>query len=317
MEGFGIEAGGTMSKWTEELVPNLQGKTIIVTGANSGIGFHTAEILARHGAKVVMACRNQEKAKKAHQEIEKQELQGSVQIAVLDLNSLDSVASFSTEMLENLEKLDGLINNAGIMMPPYQLTKDGFESQLGVNHLGHFALTARLLPLILKAEASRVVNISSLASKIGKFNFDDLHYKDGGYNPMLAYGRSKLANLLFTYELNRRFKKNGCTSISIAVHPGTTTSNLMHYLTENWLIDKLKFLSDIYTQSAYMGSLPTIRGAVDPDVSGGEYFGPRGLFGHRGYPKQVSSSKLSHDKELARHLWEASETETGLQFNFE
>lgn len=263
-----------------------------------------------------MACRNQNKALEAKLAIEQKELKGSVEIASLDLNSLDSVATFATTIQEKLHHLDCLINNAGIMMPPYQLTKDGFEAQLGVNHLGHFALTGRLLPLLRNTQNARVINVSSLASKIGSFNFEDLHFKNGGYNPMFAYGRSKLANLLFTYELDRRFKKQGCSSFSIAVHPGTTTSNLMHYLTENWLIDKLKFFSDIYTQSPYMGSLPTVRGAVDQSVSGGEYFGPSGFLEHRGYPKLVSSSKVSHDKVLAQKLWEASERETGVNFIF-
>jgi NAD(P)-dependent dehydrogenase (short-subunit alcohol dehydrogenase family) len=305
-----------MTRWTEAEVLNLKGRNIIITGANSGIGFHASQILAKHGARVIMACRNQSKAQVAKLQCEKQELKGSVEIASLDLNSLESVAKFSESMLEKLEHLDCLVNNAGIMMPPYQLTKDGFESQLGVNHLGHFALTGRLLPLLQRTANSRVVSVSSIASNAGKFNFDDLHYKNTTYNSMLAYGRSKLANLLFGYELDRKLKAQNSSTISLVVHPGTTTSNLMHYITENRLINLMKPLSDLYTQSAYMGSLPTIRAVVDPNVKGGEYFGPRGLLGHRGYPKQVRSSKLSHNQEVAQKLWDTSEILTKVNFRF-
>ena len=305
-----------MTKWTEAEVQDLTGQNIIITGANSGIGFHASQTLARHGAHVIMACRNPSKAEKAKHEIESQPLKGSVELASLDLNSLESVTDFANSMLGRLEHLDCLVNNAGIMMPPYQLTKDGFESQLGVNHLGHFALTGRLLPLLQQTANSRVVSVSSIASNAGKFNFDDLHYKNTKYNSMLAYGRSKLANLLFGYELDRKLKTQNSSTISLVVHPGTTTSNLMHYLTENRFINLMKPFSDLYTQSAYMGSLPTVRAVVDPNVKGGEYFGPRGLLGHRGYPKQVRSSKLSHNQEVAQKLWDTSEVLTKVNFRF-
>ena len=300
----------TMKKnWSTDDIPDMSGKVAIVTGANCGIGFETARALAIKGATVVMACRSQEKGEAAAEKIRSQEPAGEVVPMLLDLADLESVRQFADEIHASFDHLDLLINNAGLMMiPQRQETAQGFEMQFGVNHLGHFALTALLQDLLVKTPGARVVNVSSAGHRIGRINFDDLN-AEHSYNPAGAYGQSKLANLLFTYELQRYFQKMNADAISVAAHPGWTATNLQRHT------PVFQFLNPLLSQSPDMGALPTLYGAVAGDVGGGDFFGPGGWFEMRGYPKQVKSSDRSHDKECAKCLWAASEKLTDIKFS--
>jgi NAD(P)-dependent dehydrogenase (short-subunit alcohol dehydrogenase family) len=302
-------------KWTAEQIPDLTGKRIIITGGNSGIGYEAAREFSRAGAEVIMASRDQAKAEAAIESIQKELPKAKLVFIHLDLASLESVRQFAAEYQSRYQRLDVLLNNAGIMMVPYGQTEDGFEIQLGINHLGHFALTGLLMDLLIDTPGSRVVNISSNAHYGGEMDFDDLNYEDGnGYSPMGAYGRSKLANLLFTYELQRRFGEKGLDVKALAAHPGISATGLAdHFVNENftWLVQgamKLLF------QSAAMGALPGIRAAVDPEAQGGEYYGPDGKGERSGYPVVVTSNPASMDKEDARKLWEFSQELTGISY---
>ena len=305
-----------MEKWTYKNIPDLRGKTVIVTGSNSGLGFHCVLGLAGKGATVIMASRSLEKAQKAREQlIEFFEIKGEIKIMHLDLSDLNSVREFAQKFKQEHDRLDILVNNAGIMAVPYQKTKDGFESQIGVNHLGHFALTGLLLDLIKSTPQSRVVNVSSNAHKIGKIYLDNLMFEKGGYTPFKAYSQSKLANLLFTYELQRRFEQHQIKAIAVAAHPGGAMTGLWRHMESKFFTRLLVALMKPFLQSALMGALPIIRAATDPQVKGGQYYGPHR--GNTGYPVVVQSNKLSHDRELARRLWEISEELTGVKFVFD
>jgi len=303
-------------KWTQENIPDLTGKIIIVTGGNSGLGYESVLAFANHGAEVIMASRNAQKAEAAKSKILEKKPSGRVEIMELDLGSLESVKNFATGFKKKYKKLDVLLNNAGIMMTPYQLTKDGFESQLGTNHFAHFALTGQLFDLLKTTSGSRIVNVSSLAHKQGKFDFNDLIYKGGkSYNPSNAYSRSKMANLLFTYELQRRL--DGNTEImAVAAHPGVSMTNLANHLKGTFFFNVFKLLSPFVTHPVANGALPQIRAAVDPDVKSGTYYGPNGFNEMKGAPVVVQSNKPSHSLEDAKKLWEVSEQLTGVKFNF-
>jgi NAD(P)-dependent dehydrogenase (short-subunit alcohol dehydrogenase family) len=299
------------STWTTDKIPDLTGKQIIVTGANSGIGFEATKEFARKGAETILACRNMDKAKKASDRIKKKIPEAKTVIMQLDLSSLKSVNDFAEEFEKNYSSLDVLLNNAGIMLVPYKTTSEGFESQVGVNHLGHFALTGLLYDLLTKTPGARVVNVSSNGHRMGKMDFDNYIYKDGkGYSRLGAYGRSKLSNLLFTYELDRRFKTANIDAIAVAAHPGISNTNLIR----QWYFKVLKPIVFLTTQSAYMGALPSMRAATDLDVKGSEYYGPGGRGEQRGYPIRVESNGASHNKEDARSLWNLSEKLTGVSF---
>ena len=234
----------------------------------------------------------------------------------LDLADLDSVAAFAVEFKAHHDRLDLLINNAGIMWCSYAITEDGFESQFGTNYLGHFALTGLLIDLLRKTTGSRVINVSSMGHRMGKMDFNNLMYDKGkGYSPHWAYGRSKLAILLFTYELQRRFEEAEANTIAVAAHPGSSNTNLERYLMSKWYFRLLKpILSWLMQQSAAMGALPTIRAAVDPDVKGGQYYGPKGFLQVRGYPVVVDSNKASYNMADAQQLWRISEHLTGVSY---
>jgi NAD(P)-dependent dehydrogenase (short-subunit alcohol dehydrogenase family) len=301
--------------WTTDNIPDLTGKVIVVTGANSGIGFEAAREFARNGARTILACRNMEKAQAALNQIQAEIPNAPAEIMQLDLASLKSVHKFAGELKARYDRLDVLLNNAGIMMVPYGTTEDGFERQFGTNHLGHFALTGLLIDLLLKTPGSRVVNVSSTGHRFGSMDFDNLMYEGGnGYSPTRAYGRSKLANLLFTYELQRRYEATGAAAIVVAAHPGGSKTNLGRHLEGSWYHRSLRRLEPLLTQSAAMGALPSLRAAVDPDVSGGQYFGPGGFMEQGGYPVVVQSSSASHDEAAARQLWEVSEQLTGVRY---
>jgi NAD(P)-dependent dehydrogenase (short-subunit alcohol dehydrogenase family) len=304
--------------WTTADMPDLTGKVIIVTGANSGIGYEAAKEFARKGAQTILACRSMEKAQAALDQIQTEIPDAPVEIMYLDLASLESVHRFADQFKAEYDRLDVLVNNAGIMMSPYGTTKDGFENQFGTNHLGHFALTGLLIDLLTKTSGSRVVNVSSGGHRFGAMDFDNLMFEGGkDYSPMRAYGRSKLANLLFTYELQRRYEAIGADAIAVAAHPGASSTNLSRYLGDNWYFKPLMRLEPVIAQSAAMGALPTIRAAVDPDAKGNNYYGPDGFMEQRGYPAIVTSSEASHNLADARRLWEVSEQLTGIHYNWD
>ncbi len=304
-------------KWTTRNIPELTGKIIIVTGANSGIGFEAAKEFARKGAKTILASRNLDKAEKASAKIQKEIPDATVEIMQLDLANLNSVNNFATEFKKKYDRLDVLVNNAGIMMVAFQKTVDGFESQMGTNHLGHFALTGLLHNLLIKTKGARVVNVSSGGHRSGEMDFDNFMFDEGKeYSRMKAYGRSKLANLLFTYELDKRFKKEKTEAMAVAAHPGMASTNLADHMM-GFAKPVLKIIFGLMAQSAAKGALPTIRAAVDPEVKGSEYYGPRGFQEERGYPVRVESNEASHNNEDAKRLWELSEKLTGVKFGFE
>jgi NAD(P)-dependent dehydrogenase (short-subunit alcohol dehydrogenase family) len=299
--------------WTADDIPDLGGKVIIVTGANSGTGYEAARQFARKGARTILACRSMDKAQAAAAHIQAEIPKALVDVMLLDLSNLQSVREFAEVFKAKYDRLDVLVNNAGIMMVPYGVTQDGFERQFGTNHLGHFALTCLLLDLIEITPGARVVNVSSLAHHSGEMDFDNLMFEGGlGYERQAAYGRSKLANLLFTYELERRFDKYGLDAMAVAAHPGISNTNLADH------IPGVKILKPILggiLQSAAMGALPIIRAAVDTDANGGQYYGPDGKNERGGFPVVVSSSEASHNQADAQKLWEVSEELTGITFN--
>jgi NAD(P)-dependent dehydrogenase (short-subunit alcohol dehydrogenase family) len=301
--------------WTTADMPDLTGKVIIVTGANSGIGYEAAKEFARKGAKTILACRSMEKAQAALDQIKTEIPEAQVEIMYLDLANLESVHKFANQFKAKYEHLDVLLNNAGIMMVPYGTTEDGFERQFGTNHLGHFALTGLLIDPLVNTPDARVVNVSSNGHRFGEMDFGNLMYENGqDYSPVSAYGRSKLANLLFTYELQRRFEAAGVSTIATAAHPGISDTNLAGHMFERWHLEFLEPVVGWFSQSAAMGALPSIRAAVDPDVTGGEYFGPGGPRERQGYPVVVQSNEASHNLEDAQKLWEVSEDLTGVRY---
>lgn len=307
----------TKQNWTFNNIPDLSGKTIIVTGGNSGLGFESVKAFALKGGEVILACRTIEKGENAKAEIMKLAPKGSIDVMKVDLADLTSVRVFAEAFKQKYSRLDVLLNNAGIMGSPDSKTKDGFEAQFGTNHLGHFALTGLLLERIKSTPNSRVVNVASLAHRQGVIDFDDLMYEHGRvYKAFKAYGQSKLANLLFTYELQRFFERNNINSIAVAAHPGGSNTRLANHLESNWFLKKI--VSPIARgamMDAAKGALSQIRAAVDPEVKGGEYYGAKGLFGEvYGFPALVQSIPASHNLDDAKKLWEVSEKLTEISY---
>lgn len=302
-------------KWTADDIPDLTGKVIIVTGSNSGIGFEAAKEFVRKGALTILACRNMNKAQAAQDLIQASSPNAHAEIMRLDLANLDSVYQFAREFHERFTRLDVLVNNAGIMMAPLTITVDGFENHFATNYLGHFALTGLLLDLLLTTPRSRVVNISSSGHRMGRMDFRNLMFESkGSYSPMRAYARSKLANLLFTYELQRRYNAANIDAIAVAAHPGMSNTRLGRYLETKWYFKILIPSMHWIMQSAAKGALPTLRAAVDPRVKGCDYYGPSGFLEMRGYPVIVQSSNASHNATTARELWTISKQLTNVQF---
>ena len=300
-----------MTKWTAADIPDQTGRTAVITGANTGLGFETGAALAGRGARVVLAVRNLEKGKQAAARITAANPGAEVELQELDLTSLESVRAAAAQLRSDHDSIDLLINNAGVMYTPKSTTKDGFESQFGTNHLGHFAFTGLLLDRLLPVTGSRVVTVSSIGHRIrAAIHFDDLQW-ERRYSRVGAYGQSKLANLLFTYELQRRLAPHG-TTIAVAAHPGGSNTELMRNLPR--LVAAASALVEPLMQDADLGALPTLRAATDPAVLGGQYFGPDGFQEIRGYPKVVASSAQSHDVELQRRLWAVSEELTGVVY---
>jgi NAD(P)-dependent dehydrogenase (short-subunit alcohol dehydrogenase family) len=268
------------AEWTARDVPDQHGRVAVVTGANAGIGYEAALVLAARGATVVLACRNEDKGRQAAGRIHDATPDASVEVEQLDLSSLGSVRDFAKRLHSSYSSVDLLINNAGVMWTPPSKTEDGFELQFGTNHLGHFALTGQVIDLLLPAPGSRVVTISSFGHKTGRIHFDDLQ-SERHYGRHRAYGQSKLANLMFTYELQRRLALAGAKTIAVAAHPGTAHTELVRNSPA-----PLRVLNDAFgslvSQNAAMGALPTLRAATDPNVEGGQYYGPSGFMEQQG-----------------------------------
>ncbi|MCE7889414.1 MAG: SDR family NAD(P)-dependent oxidoreductase [Sorangiineae bacterium PRO1] len=303
-------------RWGTEAIPPLGGKVAIVTGASSGIGLETARALAHRGARVVLACRNPEKARAAEREVkEAAPAPAAVLSLPLDLADLASVSAFADTFRDAHATLDLLVNNAGVMATPLQRTADGFEIQLGTNHLGHFALTGRLLDLLLAAPAARIVTVSSSMHRPGRIAFDDLQ-SERSYRPWRAYQQSKLANLLFTFELQRRLA--GTRAIAVAAHPGYAATQLQvvgprarNAALMTWAAG---LGNRLFAQSAAMGALPSLYAAAAPGVRGGEFFGPGGLLEMRGHPRRVRPGRRARNEQVAARLWAASVELTGVGY---
>ena len=297
--------------WRLEQVLDQAGRIAIVTGANIGLGYETALALAGKGCSVVLACRNMAKATEAKACILARFPHANIECMLLDLLSLRSVHEFAAAYAVNHQKLDLLINNAGIMMPPYALSEDGVESQFAANYLGHFALTGLLLPLIANAAGARVVSLSSLAHRWSGIHFDDINFTKG-YDKRQAYGQSKFACLMFAYELQRRLSKTGASAISVAAHPGVSSTNLFQNLSA--LARLFTPLLSMVFQSAEAGALPILYAALGDDIVGGNYCGPRSMNEMRGAPVKVRSNRDSHNEAVATRLWSISEEMTGVRF---
>ncbi len=302
--------------WNLENMPDLTGKIIIVTGGNSGLGYESSKAFANRGAEVVLASRSIDKGEEARTDILKSNPEGKIRVMQLDLGDLESVRSFASAFNNSHTRLDVLLNNAGIMMTPYFTTKDGFEGQIGTNHLGHFALTGLLMDVLLNTKGARIVNVSSGAHKRGEMDFSNLQFENGkDYSPMKSYGRSKLSNLLFTYELQRKLEAAKKETIAVAAHPGVAMTNLARHMEGKFLFKILTPLFKMMAQDPAMGALPQIRASVDPDVQAGEYYGPNGRNEMKGYPILVQSNEASHNFRDAATLWIESEKLTGVKFD--
>ncbi len=305
-----------MAQWDEHSIPDQSGRVVLITGANSGIGWDTARALAQHGAHVVIACRTRAKADAAKARIDALGVTGQVEILDLDLASLSSIHAAAQAFLSAHDRLDLLINNAGVMAMAHTRTADGFEMQMGTNHLGHFALTGLLIERVMATPHSRVVVIGSSAHKMGRMDFDDLLWEKS-YAAWSAYGRSKLANLLFAFELQRRLERAQSETITVAAHPGGSRTGLgtpSHGFAGK-VAKALRPAIMLAMQPARMGALPTLRAACDPTVRGGDYFGPDGRGELRGYPVKVTSNSRSTNSGDAERLWAASERLTGVTFS--
>lgn len=303
--------------WTGRDLPDLEGRIFVVTGANSGLGWETACALSKKNATVVMACRNRDKAESALERIKTSGGTGPLSIMELDLGSLASVGAFADAFASEHPRCDVLVNNAGIMALPYGMTEDGFERQLGVNHFGPFALTGLMLGSLRRGSDARVVTVSSLFHKGGKIHFDDLRY-ERRYSKWDAYAQSKLANLLFAFELQRRIDQAGFPAISAAAHPGYASTNLQSGAADAAALlgGALRLFSAAVAQAADMGALPSLYAAAGRGVRGGDFLGPDGLGQMRGHPTRVSASRRARDEDLARRLWEVSEEVTGVTYDW-
>ena len=300
-----------MSDWTFNDIPDQTGRTAIITGANTGIGLETARMLALKGANVVLACRNPEKGKAALDQVLAARPSGRASLAVLDLSDLDSVAAFAARFTASNERLDLLVNNAGVMVPPLGRTKQGFELQFGTNHLGHFALAGRLLPLVLRTAGARIVVVSSSAQNWGRIDFDDLNWERRAYRAWAAYCQSKLANQLFALELHQRLSSAVPGVRVTSAHPGWTATDLQR--SSGWM----RVFNPLFAMKPADGALPTLRAATDPAAARGSYWGPRGVTGMSGPPAPARVTVRAQDLAVAARLWEVSEKLTKVAFEFD
>jgi NAD(P)-dependent dehydrogenase (short-subunit alcohol dehydrogenase family) len=300
---------GRARGWGSADIPDQAGRVAVITGANSGIGYEAARCLAARGATVVLAARDPARTSGAHDRLLGQVPEAQLDAVALDLASLESVRHAAIEIRARYPRLDLLINNAGVMMTPHGQTADGFELQFGTNHLGHFALTGLVLPSLLDVDGSRVVTISSNGHKMGRIDFADLQ-SERRYSRVTAYSQSKLANLLFTYELQRRLAAARAPTIAVAAHPGTSDTALVRHL-PGWMQAGSRLVPN---HDAASGALPTLRAATDPAAAGGDYYGPSGFGEFNGPPVRVKSNRRSHDVAAAKQLWAISEQLTGVTF---
>lgn len=307
----------TASKWTTAQIPSQAGRLALITGANSGIGFHAAKELARAGCSVILACRDLQKAADARHRILRDVPHASLEVVALDLASLASIHDAAKQFLASGRALDLLINNAGVMaLPERRLTQDGFELQIGTNHLGHFALTGLLLAALLAAPAARIVTVSSIAHRGGSIRFDDLNW-GRDYEPWPAYRQSKLANLYFGFELERRLRKAHARAVSIVVHPGVSNTNLFRAgpgQGGGLLAKIVPVVIALTAQSEPQGALPTLYGATSPEASGLRFYGPDGFREMRGHPIEVQPEAQAYDEASAVRLWQLSEQLTGVHY---
>lgn len=299
-------------KWTTADIPSQSGRVAVITGANTGLGFETAKALAEKQATVVLACRNQAKADEAKTQLKNDVPGASVEVVVLDLSDLDSVQVAARQIRQAHPRLDLLLNNAGVMWTSQAKTQDGFELQFGTNHLGHFAFTGLLLDCLSRVPGSRIVTVSSIAHRTGAIHFDNPQL-DKNYGRQKAYSQSKLANLLFTYHLNERLRAADSETIAVAAHPGVSRTELGRHAPAPFrLVDET--FGRFFLQTSLTGALATLRAATDPEVAGGEYYGPRGFMEFHGHPTRVTSNATSRDAETAQRLWALSEQLTGVTF---
>ena len=305
-----------MVKWTEADIPDQTGRTIVITGANSGLGLRSAEGLAAKGARVLLACRNAGRAAAALEAVKAKATGAEPEVRTLDLQSLASVRECAAGLSEELDHLDVLLNNAGIMAVPKATTEDGFESQLGTNHLGHFALTGLLLPTLLRAAEPRVVNVSSNAHRFGRLQLDDLFFERRRYSRWRAYGQSKLANLLFTSELQRKAVEHRTSLTAVAAHPGYAATNLTSgpALGAALLKPFLAVGDKLVGQPDHMGALPQLYATTMPDVMPDDYWGPDAFREQRGHPTRVGRTSHALDADSAARLWQRSEELTGVTY---
>ncbi|WP_189227579.1 oxidoreductase [Saccharothrix coeruleofusca] len=303
------QRGGRASRWTADDIPSQQGRSVIVTGANTGLGFQAAAMFAAKGADVVLACRDEAKAESAVARIMERLPVGSVRAARLDLADLDSVRAFADDFANRQDRLDVLVNNGGVMWPPLSRTAQGFEVQFGTNHLGHFALTGRLLPLLLRTPAARVTTVTSLAQVTGRIDFEDMHWYERRYSTGAAYAQSKLANMMFALELDRKLRAVGSHVVSTASHPGWTFTDLTRHSPA-----VLRRASPFIGMPPEVGALTTMRAATDPDAPGGSYWGPARLFGTKGHPAPARIPRRARDIVAAARLWAESTRLTGVRY---
>jgi NAD(P)-dependent dehydrogenase (short-subunit alcohol dehydrogenase family) len=311
------ENQASQARWSAGAMPSQAGRIAVVTGSSGGVGLETARELAARGATVILACRDLAKARRAAESIRAGAPLASLRIVHLDLADLASVRAAAAEIRAGWSRLDLLINNAGVMQPPYRVTEDGFELTFATNHLGHFALTGLLIGQLAETPGARIVTVSSVSHHDGEMQFDDLHYARR-YSRSQAYQQSKLANLLFAYELEARLREAGAAAISLAAHPGVVRTELWRTssrLEQTLGSPRLRALTSWLAQDPAGGALPSLRAATDPAARGGEYYGPSGWHEYTGAPIQVRSSDRSHDEAVARRLWEVSEQLTGVRYD--
>ena len=304
-----------MPSWSPHDIPDLRGKTIVITGANTGLGYASAALLAPRGPTLVLACRNLDKAATARDSLLADHPAAQLETAELDLARFDAIHAFAKDLSARHEQIDVLLNNAGIMGNPYGLTPEGFELHFGVNHLGPFVLTNLLLPMLHRAPDARIVTVSSSVHRSAKIDFTNLQYGRGkGYTPLRAYARSKLANLLFAYELQRRLSAKKSPIRSLAAHPGAAQTDLGRQIESDLIFRILRPLLEATVPSPAQGAWSQVRAATDPKATGGAYYGPDGMFRLSGAPVHTKSSRASYDASLAARLWDASEHLTGTRY---
>lgn len=307
--------GYIKTEWTPDQISELFGKVVLITGGNCGLGFETAKLFVKKGARVVITTRDQAKGEEAVKKIIDYYALAEIQYMVMDLNSQQSIRSFANDFLGKFKTLDILFNNAGVMITPYGLTEDGLEQHQGINYFGHFLLTSLLFKNLKNTKNSRIVNISSMAHLSGKMNFNNLFYENKkGYSRTRAYSRSKLENLIFTFELDRRIQKANLNIKVFAAHPGAAKTNLLRYTEESFIYKLFSPVLNIIFQDATIGCLPGIRAATDLNAISGEFYGPNSFFGMKGSPIIIQASKESYNHVNGQKLWEISEKVTNTTF---